>query len=167
MPKVEDIFSQLNGAKYYWTLGPMMLDTTIFLWMNFQYLRLHLPHHLEITEYIKVPFRLTQAPADFQELMARILKEFQLCLCLSGQHYHLQQDSKRTPRPHKTSFFKGWEVHTYQWNTTNATYITKEIHYLGHILNNKVIRPLPSKTQAIQNMYPPKIPKQVHCISMG
>ena len=38
----------------------------------------------------------------------------------------------------------------------------KEILYLGHILSTKGIWPLPSKTQAIQNMHPLKTPKQVH-----
>ena len=38
----------------------------------------------------------------------------------------------------------------------------KEIQYLGHILSTKGMKPLPSKTQAIQNMHLPKIPKQVH-----
>ena len=37
----------------------------------------------------------------------------------------------------------------------------KEIQYLGHILSTKGIKPLPSKTKAIQNMHPPKMPKQV------
>ena len=37
-----------------------------------------------------------------------------------------------------------------------------EIQYLGHILSTKGIRPLPLKTQAIQNMHPPKTLKQVH-----
>ena len=41
-------------------------------------------------------------------------------------------------------------------------FFTKEIQYLGHILSAKGIQPLPSKTQAIQNMHPPKTPKQVH-----
>ena len=40
-------------------------------------------------------------------------------------------------------------------------FFTKEIQYLGHILSTKGIQPLPSKTQAIQNMHPPKPPKQV------
>ena len=35
-------------------------------------------------------------------------------------------------------------------------FFTKEIHYLVHILSTKGIWPLPLKTQAIQNMYPPK-----------
>ena len=33
---------------------------------------------------------------------------------------------------------------------------------MGHILGTKSICPLPSKTQAIQKMHPPTIPKQVH-----
>ena len=41
-------------------------------------------------------------------------------------------------------------------------FFTKEIQYLGHILSTKGIRPLPSKTQAIKNMHPPKMLKQVH-----
>ena len=45
-------------------------------------------------------------------------------------------------------------------------FFTKEIQYLGHILNTKGIRPLPSKTQAIKNMHPPKTPKQV-CAFLG
>ena len=68
MPKVEDIFSQPNGAKYFSTLD-----------LRAGY------HHIGLTtdsipktaftspfgkyEYIKVPFGLAQAPAYFQELM--------------------------------------------------------------------------------------------------
>ena len=45
-------------------------------------------------------------------------------------------------------------------------FFKKEIQYLGHILSTKGIQPLPSKTQAIQNMHPPKMPKQV-CVFLG
>ena len=41
-------------------------------------------------------------------------------------------------------------------------FFTKEIQYLRHILSTKGIRPLPSKTQAINNMHPPKTAKQIH-----
>ena len=41
-------------------------------------------------------------------------------------------------------------------------FFTKETQYLGHILSTKGIQPLPSKTQAIHIMHPPKRPKQVH-----
>ena len=74
MPKVEDIFSQLNGAKYFSTLD-----------LRAGY------HHIELTtdlitktaftspfgkyEYVKVPFGLAQVPAYFQELMTGVLKD--------------------------------------------------------------------------------------------
>ena len=74
MPKVEDIFSQLNGAKYFSTLD----------------LRARC-HHIGLTtdsipktaftspfgkyEYVKVPFELAQAPVYFQELMTGVLKD--------------------------------------------------------------------------------------------
>ena len=40
-------------------------------------------------------------------------------------------------------------------------FFTKKIQCLGHFFSTKGIRPLPSKTQAIKNMHPAKIPKQV------
>ena len=45
-------------------------------------------------------------------------------------------------------------------------FFTKEIQYLGHNLSTKGIQPLPSKTQAIQIMHPPNMPKQV-CSFLG
>ena len=79
MPKVEDIFSQLNGAKYFSTLD-----------LQAGY------HHIPLDEasipktaftspfgkheYIKVLFRLTQAPAYFQELITGILKDFNFAI---------------------------------------------------------------------------------------
>ena len=75
MPKVEDIFSKLNGARYF---SPLDMRTGY--------------HHIPLDrssipktafnspfgkyEYIMVLFRLAQDPAYFQELMTRILKDF-------------------------------------------------------------------------------------------
>ena len=74
MPKVEDIFSQFNGAKYFSTLDlragyhhigltadsvPKMAFTSLF----------------GKYEYVKVPFGLAQAPAYFQEQVTGVLKD--------------------------------------------------------------------------------------------
>ena len=79
MPKVEDIFSQLNGVKYFSTLDlqagchhiPLdeaSIPKTIFTSPFGKY------------EYIKVCFGLAQAPAYFQELMTGILKDFKFAI---------------------------------------------------------------------------------------
>ena len=75
IPKVEDIFSQLNGAKYF-----SMLD----LWAGYHNIILDessipktaFTSPFGIYEYIKVSFGLMQAPAYFQELMTGVLKDF-------------------------------------------------------------------------------------------
>ena len=75
MPKVEDIFFKLNGVKYFSTLGlregyhHIPLDKSSILKTAFN-------SPLGKYEYVKVPFGLAQAPAYFQELMTRILTDF-------------------------------------------------------------------------------------------
>ena len=75
MPKVEDIFSKLNGATYF---------TTLDLHAGYHHIPLDKSSIPKTAfnspfgkyEYVKVPFRLAQAPAYFQELMTGILKDF-------------------------------------------------------------------------------------------
>ena len=75
MPKVEDIFSKLNGATYF---------TTFYLCTGHHHIPLDKSSIPKTAfnspfgkyEYVKVPFGLAQAPAYFQELMTGILKDF-------------------------------------------------------------------------------------------
>ena len=75
MSKVEDIFSQLNGTKYFSTLDlqagyhHIPLDKSSIPKTAFT-------SPFRTYEYIKVPFTLTQTPAYFQELMTGVLNDF-------------------------------------------------------------------------------------------
>ena len=79
MPKVEDIFSKLNGATYF---------TTLDLRAGYHHIPLDKPSIPKTAfnspygkfEYAKVPFGLAQAPAYFQELMTGILKDFNFAI---------------------------------------------------------------------------------------
>ena len=83
MPKVEDIFSKLNGATYF---------TTLDLRAGYHHIALDKPSILKTAfnspfrkhEYVKVPFGLAQAPAYFQELMTGILKDFNFVIAYLG-----------------------------------------------------------------------------------
>ena len=74
MPKVEDIFTKLNGAKYFPTLNlcngyhHLPLDEDSILKTAFT-------SAFGEDEYLKVPFGLALTPADFQELMYKVLKD--------------------------------------------------------------------------------------------
>ena len=89
MPKVEDIFSKLNGAKYFSTLELRAgyhhnpLDKSLIPKTAFN-------SPFGKFEYVKVPFRLAQAPAYFQDLMTRILKGLWLHNSIFRWHNNIQ-----------------------------------------------------------------------------
>ena len=159
MPKVEDIFSQLNGAKYFSTLD-----------LRAGY------HHIRLTtdsipktaftlpsgkyEYVTVPFGLAQAPVYFQELMTGVLKDLPFAMAYlddiiiynSTPEEHLQ---------HIKTVFEKLRHAKLSMKLSKCHFFTKEIQYLRHILGVEGIRPVPAKTEAIKAMHPPVNPKQV------
>ena len=110
-------------------------------------------------EYIKAHFGLTQALAYFQELMTGVLKDFPFAIIylddiiISSQApeehlYHIRQTFKKLQTAHLSM------------KLSKCHFFAKEIQYLGHIHSTTGIRPLPLKTQAINNTHLPKTAKQ-------
>ena len=159
MPKVEDIFSQLNGAKYFSTLD---------LRAGYHRIRLttdSIPKTAFTSpfgkyEYVKVPFRLAQALVYFQELMTGVLKDLPFAMAFlddiiiysSTPEEHLQ---------HIKTVFEKLPHAKLSMKLSKCHFFAKEIQYLGHILGMEGIRPVPAKTEAIKAMHPPVNPKQV------
>ena len=160
MPKVEDIFLKLNGAKYFATLD---------LWPGYHHIPLDKSSIPKTAfnfpfgkyEYIKVPFGLAQAPAHFQDLMTGILKKFDFAIAYLDDIIIFSRTVEEHLSHIKQVFVKLRNATLYM-KFSKCHFFTKEIQYLGHILSTKDIQPLPSKIQAIQTMHPPKTPKQVH-----
>ena len=159
MPKVEDIFSQLNGAKYFSTLD-----------LRAGY------HHIGLStdsipktaftspfgkyEYVKVPFRLAQAPACFQELMTGVLKDLPFAMAYLDDIIIYSSTPEEHLQHIKTVFEKLCHAKL-SMKLSKCHFFTKEIQYLGHILGVEGIRPVPAKLEAIKAMHPPVNPKQV------
>ena len=159
MPKVEDIFSQLNSAKYFSTLDLRAGYHHIRLTTD-SILKTAFTSHLANNEYVKVPFGLAQAPAYFQELMTGVLKDLPFAMAYldniiiysSIPEEHLQHIKTVFEKLHHAKLsIKLSKCHSF----------TKEIQYLRHILGVEGIRPVPAKTEAIKAMHPPVNPKQV------
>ena len=111
-------------------------------------------------EYVKVPFRLAQAQAYFQELMTGILKDFPFAIAYLDDTIIFS----KTPQEHLSHIcmvFEKLRSANFLMKKSKCSFFSKEIQYLGHILSATGIWPLPSKTHAIQKMNPPTTPKQV------
>ena len=159
MPKGEDIFSKLNGATYF---------TTLDLRAGYHHIPLDKPSIPKTAfhspfgkfEYVKVQFGLAQVPAYFQELMTGILKDFPFTIAYLGDIIIFS----KTPQDHLSHIcmvFEKLKSANLSMKKSKCSLFSKEIQYLGHILSATDIRPLPAKTQVIQNMKPPTTPKQV------
>ena len=73
--KVEDIISKLNGVKYFSTLD-LRAGYHHIPWDETLIPKTAFNSPFGKYEYVKVPFGLAIAPAYFQELMTRILEDF-------------------------------------------------------------------------------------------
>ena len=122
MPKVEDIFSKLNGATYFKALD---------LRAGYHHITLDNPSIPKTAfnspfrkyEYIKVPFGLAQAPAYFQELMTGILKDFSFMIAYLDNIIIFS----KTPQEHLSHIRKVFEklrsaIVTGQPSTTTKRY---------------------------------------------
>ena len=116
--------------------------------------RLPSPHH------IRVPFGLAHAPAYFQELMTGILKDFNFAIAYLDDIIIFSKTAEHLD--HIEQVFRNLRSTHLLIKLSKCHFFTKEIQDLGHILSTKEIKPLPSKTQAIQNIHPLKMPEQVH-----
>ena len=155
MPKVEDIFSQLNGAKYFSTLD---LRTGY--------------HHIGLTtdsipktafispfgkyEYIKVPFGL----AYFQELMTGVLKDLPFAMAYLDDII-IYSSTPEEHLEHIRTVFEKLRDAKLSMKLSKCHFFAKEIQYLGHILGKEGIKPVPAKTEAIKIMHLPVNLKQV------
>ena len=159
MPKVEDIFSKLNSAKYFSTLDlraryyhigltPDLIPKTVFTSPFGKY------------EYIKVPFGLAQAPAYFQELMTGVLKDLPFAMAYLDDII-IYSSTPEEHLEHIKTVFKKLHHAKLSMKLSKCHFFSKEIQYLGHILGIEGIKPVPAKTEAIKAMHPPVNLKQV------
>ena len=137
MPKVEDIFSKLNGATYFttWDLHTgyhhIPLDKSSIPKTAF-----NLPFGKY--EYVKVPFGLVQAPAYFQELMTGILKDFPFAIAYLDDIIIFS----KTPQEHLSHnqmVFEKLKSANLSMKKSKCSVFSKEIQYLGHILSTTSI----------------------------
>ena len=133
MPKVKDIISKLNRATYFTTLDlhagyhHIPLDKSSIPKTAFN-------SPFRKYEYVKVPFRLVQAPVCFQELMTSILKHFPFAIAYLDDIIIFS----KTPQEHLSHIcmvFEKVKSANLSMKKSKCSFFSKEIQYLGHILS--------------------------------
>ena len=111
-------------------------------------------------EFNIVPFSLAQAPAYFQRLINEVLTD---CNFAMGYLDDIIIFSKTEEKhlQHLEEIFEHLRKAGLKLKLQKCSFFKKHIQYLGHLISDERIQPLPEKLESIAKMSVPQNAKQV------
>ena len=111
-------------------------------------------------EFKRCPFGLAQAPAYFQRLINEVLAPFGFAFRYLDDILIFSPDVE-THLQHLESIFARLREVGLKLKKEKCSFIKAHIQYLGHIISGEGITPVPEKLDSIDDMPPPRTPKEV------
>ncbi|KAL7070427.1 hypothetical protein ACQ4LE_010332 [Meloidogyne hapla] len=153
LPRVEDIYASISGAKFFSQLD--LRDAYLQIELDDESKKLcGVNTHRGIMQCQRLPFGVKSAPAIFQQLMDQMLSG------IPGAFAYLDDIVIASPsmEKHIETIFElfsqiqrfGLKIHL-----EKCSFLKKEIKFIGHIVNSSGIRPDPARTEAIRQMPAP------------
>ena len=162
LPKIDEIYAQLQGSKIFSALDMRSGYFHIELSEDAKPKTTFVPGgpHGSKYQFNRCPFGLSQAPAYFQRLVHEVLRGLpftfgyldDILIFSSGVEVHLE---------HLRKVFLRLREAKLKLKASKCSFFKKHIQYLGHLVSGGGIEPLPEKMEAVENMPPPKTPKEV------
>ena len=111
-------------------------------------------------EFNRVPFILAHVPAYFQRLITEVLTD---CNFAMGYQHDIIIFSKTEEEhlQHLEEIFECLRKVGLKLKLQKCSFFKKHIQYLGHLISDEGIQPLPEKLESIANMPVPKNAKEV------
>ena len=159
LPKIDEMYAKLKGAKvfstidlrsgyHHITLGKSSRAKTAFVTPFGKY------------EFLMVPFRLAQAPAYFQLLMNKVLKGLKFAMTYLNDIIIFSQNELQHLE-HLEIVFSHLQEAGLKMKCSKCDFFKSEIHYLGHLISPEGISPLPNKLDSIKHMPVPNSMKEI------
>ena len=160
LPKIDEMYSRLKGAKVFSTLD-----------LRSGYYHIGLSESSKaktafVTPFGKyqfeaVPFGLAQAPAYFQQLISMVLQDCSdFAMAYLDDIIIFSHDEKEHLK-HIEIIFQKLKAAGLKLKESKCDFFKREIHYLGHLISDEGIHPLPEKLDTICNMPKPRNPKEI------
>ena len=159
LPKIDEMYAKLKGAKVFSTidlrsgyhhiaLGKSSRAKTAFVKPFGKY------------KFLMVPFGLDQAPAYFQLLMNKVLEGLNFAMTYLDDII-IFSDNKLEHLEHLEIIFHRLKEAGLKMKCSKCDFFKSKIHYLGHLISADGIRPLPNKLDSIKHMPAPKDVKEI------
>ena len=160
LPKIDEIYAKLQGHKVFSTLDLRSGYYHIGLSDSAKPKTALVVSGMGKYQFNRVPFRLTQAPAYFQRLINEVLTG---CTFAMGylDDIIIFSKSEEEHLEHLEEIFRRLRRAGLKLKLQKCSFFKKHIQYLGHLISDEGIQPLPEKLENIRNMPTPQNAKEV------
>ena len=160
LPKINEMYAALRSAKIF---------TTLDLRSGYYHINLDEESKAKTAfvtpfgkyEFNTVPFGLAQAPAYFQQLISMVLQDCRDFAMAYLDHIIIFSRTPEEHLKHIEIIFQKLKIAGLKLKESKCDFFKSEIHYLGHLISDKGIQPLPEKLDTIRNMPRPRTPKEI------
>ena len=158
LPKIDEMYVKLKGAKVF---------STIDLRSGYYHIALDRDTRAKIAfvmpfgkyEFLMVPFGLAQAPAYLQLLMNQVLEGITFAMTYLDDIIFSKSEEEHLH--HLEEAFCWLRKAGLKMKQSKCDFFKSQIHYLGHLISEDGICPLPDKLDSIKNMPAPKCMKEI------
>ena len=160
LPKIDELYAKLKGYKVLSSLDLRSGYYHIGLTNSAKPKSAFVLSSLGEYQFNRVPFGLTQVPAYFQKLINDVLKG---CNFTMGylDDIIIYSRSEKEHLEHLGEIFIRLKTAGLKLKLEKCCFFKKHIQYLGHLISEEGIQPLPEKLESIAKMPAPKNPKEV------
>ena len=160
LPKIDELYVKLQGYKVFSTLDLRSGYYHIGLSDSAKPKTAFVVSGMGKFKFNRVPFGLAQAPAYFQRLINEVLTDCNfamgylddIIIFSKTEEEHLQ---------HLEEIFERLRKAGLKLKLQKCSFFKKHIQYLGHLISDEGIQPLPEKLESIAKMPVPQNAKQV------
>ena len=160
LPKIDELYARLQGYKIFSTLDLRSGYYHIGLSESAKPKTAFVISGIGKYQFNRVPFGLAQAPAYFQTLINKVLDNIDFAMGYLDDIIIFSR-SEEEHLDHIEQVFKRLEEAGLKLSLEKCSFFKKHIQYLGHLLSEEGIQPLPEKLESIAKMPRPKNQKEV------
>ena len=157
LPNIDQLYTQLRGAKVFTTLDLRSGYYDIKLGKDLQ-AKMAFMTPFGKYEFSMVPFGLAQAPAYFQALINKVLKGLHKIAVAYLDDIIIFSKSEEEHLEHLGIIFQRLKEASLKLKRSKCDFMKTQIQYLRHLILSSGIQPLPEKLESIKNMPAPRSP---------
>ena len=159
LPKIDELYAKLQGYKVFSTLDLCSGYYHIGLSESAKPKTAFAISGLGKYQFHRVPFGLAQAPTYFQTLINKVLTGVDFAMGYQDDIIIFSQTEEHLI--HLEKVFQRLQEAGLKLKLQKCSFFKKHIQYLGHLLSEEGIQPLPEKLESIVKLPKPKNQKEV------